>query len=198
MAQWNATKPDSILTDYDETSSPVVRFKSVRTVIALEVQNGLKLHQIAAFLNGELEEEVCVLWWSSIIILCPLKRRKDGLYHGFPKKPGHFALMGDKNYWNFASSAHWVCMWCQVWCKSTSREDSQLLHTSTCICWLYWLRTWIYRSGNCLGMFHIPNFCRTFQSPHHTGFSCPGSGGVSPYPSEIACLTLFATCQKSD
>ena len=47
--------------DYDETFSPVVRFESLRMVIALAVQNGLKLHQMdvtTAFLNGELLEEV--------------------------------------------------------------------------------------------------------------------------------------------
>ena len=47
--------------DYDETFCPVVRFESVRTVIALAVQYALKLHQIdvaTAFLNGELKEEV--------------------------------------------------------------------------------------------------------------------------------------------
>ena len=47
--------------DYDETFSPVVRFESIRTVVALAVQRGLKLHQmdvISAFLNGELEDEV--------------------------------------------------------------------------------------------------------------------------------------------
>ena len=32
--------------DYDETFSPVVRFESIRTVVALSVQRGLKLHQI--------------------------------------------------------------------------------------------------------------------------------------------------------
>ena len=32
--------------DYDETFCLVVRFESVRAVIALAVQNGLKLHQI--------------------------------------------------------------------------------------------------------------------------------------------------------
>ena len=45
--------------DYEDTFSPVVRFKSVRTVIAVAAQNGLKLHQMdvtTAFLNGELEE----------------------------------------------------------------------------------------------------------------------------------------------
>jgi hypothetical protein len=47
--------------DYDETFSPVVRFESVRTVVSLAAQQGLKLHQMdvtTAFLNGELEEEV--------------------------------------------------------------------------------------------------------------------------------------------
>ena len=47
--------------DYDETFSPVVRFESLRTVIALSLQNSLKLHQMdvtTAFLNGELKEEV--------------------------------------------------------------------------------------------------------------------------------------------
>lgn len=32
--------------DYDETFCPVVSFESVRAVIALAVQNGLKLHQM--------------------------------------------------------------------------------------------------------------------------------------------------------
>ena len=48
-------------TSYDETVSPVVRFESLRMVIALAVQNGLKLHQMdmtTAFLNGELKAEV--------------------------------------------------------------------------------------------------------------------------------------------
>ena len=47
--------------DYDETFSPVVRFESIRSVIALSVQRKLQLHQMditAAFLNGELNEDV--------------------------------------------------------------------------------------------------------------------------------------------
>ena len=47
--------------DYDETFSPIVRFESLRTVIALAVQNGFKLHQMdvmTTFLNAELKEEV--------------------------------------------------------------------------------------------------------------------------------------------
>ena len=47
--------------DYDETFSPVIRFESFRSLVAVAVQKGLKLHQLditAAFLNGHLEEEV--------------------------------------------------------------------------------------------------------------------------------------------
>ena len=47
--------------DYEETFSPVVRFESVRSVIALAVHGNLKLHRMdvkTAFLNGELTEEV--------------------------------------------------------------------------------------------------------------------------------------------
>ena len=47
--------------DYDETFSPVVRFESIRTVIALAGQKKMKIHQMdikTAFLNGELTEEV--------------------------------------------------------------------------------------------------------------------------------------------
>ena len=47
--------------DYDETFFPVVRFESVRTVIALAAKHDLKLHQLdinMAFLNGELNEEI--------------------------------------------------------------------------------------------------------------------------------------------
>ncbi|KAF2343935.1 Reverse transcriptase RNA-dependent DNA polymerase [Trinorchestia longiramus] len=47
--------------DYDETFSPVVRFESVRAVLALAAKHNLRLHHIdvaTAFLNGELSEEI--------------------------------------------------------------------------------------------------------------------------------------------
>ena len=47
--------------DYDETFSPVVRFESVRALIALAAKRRLRLHQLdvkTAFLNGELKEEI--------------------------------------------------------------------------------------------------------------------------------------------
>lgn len=47
--------------DYDETFSPVVRFSSIRTLLAFAVQNGMLIHQMdveTAFLNGNLDEEI--------------------------------------------------------------------------------------------------------------------------------------------
>jgi len=47
--------------DYDTVFSPVVRFESVRTLIAFAVQKNLKLYQMdvtCAFLNGDLAEEI--------------------------------------------------------------------------------------------------------------------------------------------
>ena len=47
--------------DYDEIFSPVVRFESIRAIIALAAKHNLQLHQIditTAFLNGELKEDI--------------------------------------------------------------------------------------------------------------------------------------------
>ena len=47
--------------DYDETFSPVARFQSLQTLLALAVQDGLHIHQMdvtTAFLNEKLKEEV--------------------------------------------------------------------------------------------------------------------------------------------
>ena len=44
--------------DYDETFCPVVRQESLRTLIAMSVKCGMKLHLVdvtTAFLNGTLE-----------------------------------------------------------------------------------------------------------------------------------------------
>ena len=49
--------------DWDETFAPVVRFSSVRALLALAVHNGMLAHQmdvVSAFLNGTLEEEICI------------------------------------------------------------------------------------------------------------------------------------------
>ena len=47
--------------DYDETFSPVVRFSSIRTLLAFAISRGMHIHQmdvVTAFLNGELDEEI--------------------------------------------------------------------------------------------------------------------------------------------
>ena len=74
--------------DYDESFSPVVRFESLRTIIALAVQNGLKLYQMdvtTAFLNGEPKEEVYMKQPEGYVVkgkeglVCKLKKCIYGL-----------------------------------------------------------------------------------------------------------------------
>ena len=74
--------------DYDETFSPVVRLESLRTLIALSVQQGLQLHQVdvtTAFLNGKLEEEVFMSQPEGFVtkgrehLVCRLKKSLYGL-----------------------------------------------------------------------------------------------------------------------
>ena len=74
--------------DYDETFCPVVRFESVRALIALAVKHGLQLHQLdvtTAFLNGELKEEIYMKQPEAFEInenknlVCKLKRSIYGL-----------------------------------------------------------------------------------------------------------------------
>ena len=74
--------------DYDETFCPVVRFESVRTVIALAAKYGLKLHQMditTAFLNGDLKESIYMKQPEGYAIkgkeklVCKLKKSLYGL-----------------------------------------------------------------------------------------------------------------------
>ena len=47
--------------DYDEIFSPVVRFSSIRLLLAFAVQHDMLIHQMdveTAFLNGKLDEEI--------------------------------------------------------------------------------------------------------------------------------------------
>ena len=49
--------------DYEKTFAPVVRYSSIRTILALPAQMGWHIHQMdvkTAFLNGVIEEEVYI------------------------------------------------------------------------------------------------------------------------------------------
>ncbi len=85
MAQGYTKKPGQ---DFDETFSPLVRFESIRMIISLAAQHGLKLHQMdvaIAFLNGDLEEEVYMQQPEGFIakeqenLVCRLNRNIYGL-----------------------------------------------------------------------------------------------------------------------
>ena len=74
--------------DFEETFSPVVRFSSIRTLLALAVQKGMIVHQmdiVTAFLNGELQEEIYMQQPDGYQIsgkeslVCRLKRSLYGL-----------------------------------------------------------------------------------------------------------------------
>ena len=74
--------------DYDEMFCPVVRFESIRTIIALAAKHNLRLHQVeiaTAFLNGEQKEDIFMKQQEGFEIkgkehmVCTLKRSIYGL-----------------------------------------------------------------------------------------------------------------------
>ena len=74
--------------DYNETFSPVVRYSSIRALLAFAVQNNLMIHQmdvVTAFLNGTLHEEIYMEQPPGYInsgeenLVCKLKRSIYGL-----------------------------------------------------------------------------------------------------------------------
>lgn len=47
--------------EYEETFAPVVRFGTIRTLLSIAVQEGMKIHQMdvtTAYLNGYMEEDI--------------------------------------------------------------------------------------------------------------------------------------------
>jgi len=91
METWNARLVAQGCTqkfglDYEETLSLVVRFESVRCLLALGARYKLRLHQMhmdvsTAFLHGELSEEVYMRQPEGFVkngqenLVCHLKRR---------------------------------------------------------------------------------------------------------------------------
>lgn len=74
--------------DFEEKFAPVVRFSSIRTLLAFAANNNMIVHQIdivTAFLNGELQEEVYMQQPPGYEIpgkeslVCKLKRSLYGL-----------------------------------------------------------------------------------------------------------------------
>jgi len=74
--------------DYNETFSPVVRFPSIRTLIAHGLNRNMKIHQmdvVTAFLNGSLEEEIYMTQPEGFVqpgnenLVCRLRKSLYGL-----------------------------------------------------------------------------------------------------------------------
>ena len=74
--------------DYDETFSPVVKFQSIRVLLALAVQYDLQLNQmdvVTAFLNGNLEETIYMqqpdgyIQQGKELLVCKLNKSLYGL-----------------------------------------------------------------------------------------------------------------------
>ena len=85
MAKGYTQKPGE---DYDETFSPVVRYSSIRTLLAFAIQHGMIIHQkdvVTAFLNGILDEDIYMEQPPGYIkkgeehLVCKLKRSLYGL-----------------------------------------------------------------------------------------------------------------------
>jgi hypothetical protein len=73
--------------EYDETFAPVVKYTSIRSIIALASSMGWKIHQMdvkTTFLNGKIEQEVYIEQPEGFVIhnekshVCGLKK---ALYH---------------------------------------------------------------------------------------------------------------------
>ena len=74
--------------DYEETFSPVVRFSSIRSLLAFAVQNDMMVHQmdvVSAFLHGKLSEEIYMEQPDGYVIagkvnlMCRLRKSLYGL-----------------------------------------------------------------------------------------------------------------------
>ena len=88
--------------DYDETFSPVIRFESVRSLIAISVQKGFQLHQLdvtAAFLNSHLEKEVYMKQPEGFVV-----KGKEHLVCRL--KHSLYSLKQSPRCWNYVLDSH--------------------------------------------------------------------------------------------
>ena len=107
--------------DYEETFSPVVRFESIRSIVALGAQHKLQLHQMdvsTAFLHGELTEEVYMKQPEGFIepgkehLVCCLKRS----IYGLKQSPRHWnhALDSQLKEMGFKQTSSDPCLYVSV------------------------------------------------------------------------------------
>jgi hypothetical protein len=112
--------------DYEETFSPVSRYTSIRTIIALASILGWKLHHMdvkTTFLNGNIEQVVFVEQLDGFALhkkgthVCKLRKALYGLKQaprvwydridGFPKSPGFQKSDDDENvYFKVRANQH--------------------------------------------------------------------------------------------
>ncbi|KAF2347866.1 Integrase catalytic core [Trinorchestia longiramus] len=107
--------------DYDETFSPVVRFESVRAVLALAAKHNLQLHHMdvaTAFLNGELSEEIYLTQPEGFVsegnenLVCRLNKSLYGLKQS--PKCWNTALDGNLKQLGFKQSKNDACIYTRV------------------------------------------------------------------------------------
>ncbi|KAF2359941.1 Reverse transcriptase RNA-dependent DNA polymerase [Trinorchestia longiramus] len=103
--------------DFDESFSPVVRFESVRAVLALAAKHNLQLHHMdvaTAFLNGELSEEIYLTQPEGFVsegnenLVCRLNKSQYGLKQS--PKCWNTALDGHLKQLGFKQSKNDACI----------------------------------------------------------------------------------------
>jgi hypothetical protein len=95
--------------DYEETFTPVARYTSICTIIALVASMGWKIHQMVlktTFLNGEIDEQVYIEQLEGFVIysekthVCMLKKSMYGLKQAarawYKKMDGFLMSLGFK------------------------------------------------------------------------------------------------------
>ena len=120
-------------TDYDETFRPVARQEYLRVLLALSVQDGLKLHQVdvvTAFLNGNLEEEVYMAQPEGFVsqgqehLVCKLKKNIYGLKQS--PRCWNTALDTHLKRIGFTQSHNDPCIYMYMYFKETGGEKTYM------------------------------------------------------------------------
>lgn len=117
--------------DYDKTFCPVVRQESLRVLIALSVNSGLKVHQVdvtTAFLNGTLEE---------VFMKQPEGFEAEGKENLVCRlKKSLYGLKQSPRYWNAALDTQLKKMGLfnqrMTLVSTTEHRRRQFLHRSAC------------------------------------------------------------------